>query len=114
MSGSAVVVLVIEVCAAVTGQVLLKHAMERSVEFGVVSRKVLPLFLGSVIALAVSFFLMLALLQHLDLSYFFPFQASTTVLIVAAALLFLRERLSLQLVVGTVLITAGIIIVSAS
>lgn len=114
MSGIALAVLLSEVAAAVIGQVLLKHAMERSQHSAFVSRQVLPLFVASVAALAVSFFLMLALLQHFELSYFFPFQASTTIVIVAAAVTILRERLSLQLVLGTALITLGIIIVSNS
>lgn len=114
MNAAAVIVFTIEVVSLVAGQVLMKHAIQEAKQFGFRNLRVLTIFFGGVAALAVSFFLTLALLQHFDLSYFFPLQASSTILIIAAAEIFLRERLSLQLVVGSLLITLGIVIVSLS
>lgn len=114
MNGVALVIFAIEVITVVVGQILLKHAMDQAKELGGRSPKVIALFTGGVTGMAISFFLTLALLQHFDLSYFFPFQASSTVLIVASAVVFLRERLSPQLAVGTLLIAAGIVLVSLS
>ena len=114
MTAAAVIVLLIEVGSLVAGQVVLKHAVDRGNEVGFGNSRVIGLFTGGIAALTISFFLTLALLQHFALSYFFPFQASSTILIVLAAAVFLRERLSLQLLAGTLLIFAGIVLVSAS
>ncbi len=114
MNGPAVIAFAIEVASLVAGQVLVKHAIQEAKRLGFGHRRVLTIFLGGVAAMAVSFFLTLGLLQHFDLSYFFPLQASSTILIVVVAAIFLHERLSLQLIAGSVLITIGIIIVSIS
>ncbi|MBV9009468.1 MAG: EamA family transporter [Verrucomicrobia bacterium] len=114
MKATPLVVFIIEVLAVVAGQVLVKHAVEQSQQLGFRNRRVLAFLCGGIAAMAVSFFLTLGLLQHFDLSYFFPLQASTTILIVVFAAVFLRERLSLQLLAGSVLITAGIVLVSLS
>jgi drug/metabolite transporter (DMT)-like permease len=107
-------VLLIEVATLVTGQIVLKHAVECGNERGFANRRVILLFAGGIAALTISFFLTLALLQHFALSYFFPFQATSTIVIVLTAGLFLGERLSLQLVGGTLLICGGIVLVSIS
>jgi drug/metabolite transporter (DMT)-like permease len=102
----------IEIGADVAGQVLVKHAIQQTERSGLRHPRVLLTFFGGVAAMAVSFFLSLGLLQHFDLSYFFPLQASTTILIVIVAAIVLRERLSLRLIVGSILITVGIVVVS--
>jgi drug/metabolite transporter (DMT)-like permease len=114
VSTTALLVLLIEVASIVVGQLLLKHALESGNEAGFRNGRVIALFAGGVAGLTVSFFLTLALLQHFALSYYFPFQASSTIIIVLAAAVFLRERLSLKLVAGTILIFAGIVLVSLS
>src|SRR3954462_12789910 len=114
MSLIPVVVYLTEISAVVAGQVLVKHAIEQSSTLGFRHPRVIRTFFGGVGAMAVSFFLTLGLLQHFDLSYFFPLQASTTIFIVLVAAIFLRERLSLQLLVGSLLTTAGIVIVALS
>jgi drug/metabolite transporter (DMT)-like permease len=114
VNATALLVFVIEVAALVVGQVLLKHSLERGNQAGFRDSRVIALFAGGVGGLTISFFLMLALLQHFALSYFFPLQASSTLVIVFAAAVFLRERLSLTLVLGTLLICAGIVLVSTS
>ena len=114
MTTIAMIVFAIEVSTVVAGQVLLKHAMESANTAGFRNRRVLALFLSGIAAMTISFFLTLALLQHFDLSFFVPVQASSTILVVAAAAIFLRERLSFQLLVGTLLIAGGIALVSTS
>jgi drug/metabolite transporter (DMT)-like permease len=107
-------VFAIEVTATVVGQLLLKHAMEGSNRIGFTHPRTLKLFVGGVLSLTLSFFLTIGLLQHFDLSFFYPIQGSTVVIITIAASIFLRERLSPQLVIGALLITGGIVLVSLS
>jgi len=110
----AILVFALEVTATVVGQLLLKHAMEGSTRFGFTNPRILKLFAAAVLSLALSFFLTIGLLQHFDLSFFYPIQGSTVVLITIAAAIFLREKLSLQLIIGSLLISAGIVLVSLS
>ena len=111
---TAIVIFVIEIIATVTGQLLLKHSLEDSTRLGFSHPRILKLFFGGVLSLTISFFLTIALLQHFDLSFFYPIQGSTVVLITVAAIIFLRERLSTQLLIGSVLISIGIALVSVS
>jgi uncharacterized membrane protein len=110
----AIFIFIIEIASVVAGQLLLKRAMEESNRLGFRDHRVLTIFFASVASLTISFFLTIALLQHFDLSFFYPIQGSTVVLIVLAAVLFLREKLSIQLLVGSLLISIGIVIVSLS
>lgn len=111
---TAIFVFFVEIVATVAGQLLLKHAMEKSNRAGFQDRRVLFLFFSGIAGLTISFFLTVALLQHFDLSFFFPIQGSTVVLIVLTAVLFLREKLSPLLLVGSLLISIGIAMVSLS
>lgn len=112
MNTAALVAFVIEIVAVVAGQVLVKHAIQQAERIGFWKLRTLLTFFGGIAGMAVSFFLSLGLLQHFDLSYFFPLQASTTILIVMVAAIALRERLSLRLIAGTIVITIGIVVVS--
>src|SRR5437867_33040 len=64
--------------------------------------------------MTVSFFLTLGLLQRFDLSYLYPFQGLSVIFITLTAAVVLKEKLSLRLIVGAVLISAGIVLVSMS
>lgn len=110
----AIFVFTVEITSTVVGQLLLKHAMEDSNTFGFSDRRVLIRFVAGVFGLTISFFLTIGLLQHFDLSFFYPIQGSTVVIITIAAVLFLREHLSMQLLVGSLLISAGTALVSLS
>jgi drug/metabolite transporter (DMT)-like permease len=110
----AVAVFIVEISATVTGQLLLKRAMEASTRLGFGDRRVLPLFIAGVGSLTVSFFLTIALLEHFDLSFFYPIQGSTVVIITMAAVVILRERLTAQILIGSILISSGIVLVSLS
>jgi len=67
-----------------------------------------------VVLMTISFFLTLGLLQRFDLSYLYPFQGLSVIFITMLAAVVLKEKLSARLAIGTLLITAGIILVSMS
>ncbi len=73
----AIFIFIIEIASVVAGQLWLKRAMEESNRLGFRDRRVLTLFLSGVASLTISFFLTIALLQHFDLSFFYPIQGST-------------------------------------
>ncbi len=101
----------------VAGQLLLKLALN---EFGELEkrdprrRRAAWIFAASIFSMAISFFLSLGLLQKLDLSYLFPFQGLSVIIVAFSSAIFLKERLSTALVIGVLLITAGVILVSSS
>ena len=98
----------------VAGQLLLKRAMESTVTHGFRQRTFVVFLLAGTGAMAVGFFLTLGLLQRFDLSYLYPFQGLTVIFVSIAAAVLLREKLTLQLVLGSLLITAGVVLVSLS
>lgn len=104
----------LSVAALVSGELLLKHAMQSTVARGFRQRTFAGFLLGGVASMAVYFFLTLGLLQRFDLSYVYPFQGLSVIFISAAAALLLRERLSPRLIAGSLLVTAGVVLVSIS
>jgi uncharacterized membrane protein len=64
--------------------------------------------------MTISFFLTLGLLQRFDLSYLYPFQGLSVIIISVMAAVMLKEKLTSQLIIGALLITAGIVLVSMS
>jgi len=108
------VLIPVALIAFVTGQLFLKHAMKSSAEKGFRDSKVIS-FLGyGVLSMSVNFFLTLGLLAHLDLSFVYPFQGLSVIIITLAAAIVLREKLNLRLALGALLISAGILLVSMS
>ena len=106
--------LAVSLVSYVAGQILFKHAMEPAPGIELTRAK-FTLFLGTgIVAMTISFFLTLGLLQHFDLSYIFPFQGLTVIMISSAAALLLKERLTLQLATGAILIGLGVMLVSTS
>lgn len=102
----------ISILAHVTGQIWLKQSMD-SQSASSKSRRAI-LFWAAITGFALSFFVSLGLLQKYDLSYYYPFQGLSVVIVTLAAFLFLKERITLQLSIGMVLISLGIALVSAS
>ena len=100
--------------AFVGGQLLLKHGMEATVAGGFRNRTFIVFVFAGTVAMAVSFFLTLGLLQRFDLSYLDPFQGLAVIFVSLAAVVFLREKLNLRLTIGSLLITAGLVLVSLS
>jgi uncharacterized membrane protein len=98
----------------ISGQLLFKRAMESSRKVGFRNRRtILTLGIGMFV-MTISFLLNLGLLQHFDLSYLYPFQGSSIILITLLAAVILKERLTPRLIIGTLLITAGVVFVSMS
>ncbi len=100
-------VLIAESCSVV-GQVFFKHAMG-----GGKGGQAWKLTAG-VTAMAVNFFLWTGLLHKYDLSYLYPFDGLNRVVLMFAASIFLKEKMTLNLWVGVALICAGVLLVSRS
>ena len=94
----------------VGGQLYFKHAMDEKSELSR-RRKVKLLAIG-IAAQAVWFFLWLGLLQNWELSRIFPFEGLNPLLLVLAAWVALRERITPGVLVGVCLITAGLVLVA--
>jgi uncharacterized membrane protein len=98
----------------VVAQLILKRAMEFSTGTGLRNLRFISRVAGGIALMTLSFFLTLGLLQRFDLSYLYPFQGLSVMIITLMAALMLKEKLTLQLTIGTLLISAGIVLVSLS
>jgi len=98
----------------VTGQLLFKRAMELSRKLGFRNRQTISILGVGILVMTTSFCLNLGLLQRFDLSYLYPFQGSSIIIITLLAALILKESLTARLIAGTLLITAGVVLVSMS
>ena len=101
----------------VAGQLLLKWALNED-EDHLISppsfQRRAWVFAGGIFGMTISFFVNLGLLQQHDLSFVFPFQGMSVLIVIGCAAIFLKERLTTPLVIGAVLITVGVMLVSAS
>ena len=114
MSFLAFFFIVVSLVTFVAAQLILKRAMEFSATTGMSNRYFTSRVVIGVFLMTISFFLTLGLLQRFDLSYLYPFQGLSVILIAVAAAVTLREKITLQLAIGASLISAGIILVSLS
>ena len=112
MTPISLVLVLAALIAFVAGQLLLKKAMDAANLSGFKSMKFMGPFAAGIFLLGVQFFLNLGLLQKYDLSFIYPFQGLSVIIISIAAAIVLREKLTLQLVAGSVLISVGIVLVS--
>ncbi|PYK69113.1 MAG: hypothetical protein DME45_03740 [Verrucomicrobia bacterium] len=94
----------------VVAQLFLKHAMESDLR----SPRFIRFFGAGLATMTASFFITLGLLRDFDLSYLYPFQGLSVVMISLLAAVILREKLTLRLFVGALLISAGVALVSLS
>ena len=94
----------------VVAQLFLKHAMESDLR----SPHFIRFFGAGLATMTASFFITLGLLRDFDLSYLYPFQGLSVVMISLLAAVILREKLTLRLFVGALLISAGVALVSLS
>lgn len=108
------VIVLIALAGEVGGQLVLKHAMEASNASGFRSRKFVLSFCAGIFLMTLKFFLNLGLLQRYDLSFIYPFQGLSVILIILTAAFLLREKITLQLAFGSALISSGIVLVSLS
>ena len=114
MTAISLVLVLTALLAFVAGQLLLKKAMDAANLSGFKAGKFLWPFAAGIFLLTVQFFLNLGLLQRYDLSFIYPFQGLSVIIISFAAAIVLREKLTLQLTIGSALISAGIVLVSMS
>jgi uncharacterized membrane protein len=98
----------------VAGQLLLKHAMTPKAEEAASWRRTAVRLAPGIACMTAWFFLWLGLLEQWDLSKVFPFEGLNPVLLVIAAWLVFKERMSRSAWVGVALIAAGIVLVSGS
>jgi uncharacterized membrane protein len=106
--------IVVSLLAFVVAQLILKRAMESTTTAGFRNTQFIWRVAGGIALMTISFFLTLGLLQRFDLSYLYPFQGLSVIFITLTAAIVLNERLSARLVVGSLLISAGIVLVSIS
>src|SRR5213082_1102000 len=92
------ILIFISLVTFVAGQLLFKRAMETSVKAGF-GKEFLRFFLPGVASMTISFFLTLGLLQKFDLSFVYPFQGLSVIIISLMAAFMLKEKLTLQLTV---------------
>lgn len=105
------IVSVCEICN-LAGQLFFKHAMGGLWDRAR-ARAWLALAAG-VAVMAASFFLWMGLLPQGALSQLYPFEAITRILLLGAAGLFFREKITPRLWAGVALISAGILLVAVS
>jgi len=98
------VVVIAAQAAQVAGQLLLKQGMTQP-------RNRAPRLAAGLLCLAFWFFAWLKLLQGLDLSYLYPFEGLSLVLLVLAARFVLQERTLGWTWIGAALISAGMVLV---
>ncbi len=98
----------------VVAQLVLKRAMESTRKSGFRNLRFVLRVAGGIALMTISFFLTLGLLQRFDLSYLYPFQGLSVIFITVMAAVVLKEKLNLQLTIGALLISAGIVLVSLS
>ena len=114
MSFLAFFFIVVSLVSFVAAQLVLKRAMEATRTSGLRNAQFISKVTGGIILMTISFFLTLGLLQRFDLSYLYPFQGLSVIFITLLAAVALKEKLNMRLVVGTLLISAGILLVSLS
>ena len=74
-----------------------------------------PAWIGAgLVAAAIGFFFWLALLPHFPLSKIYPIEAIDRPMMAVAASLFLRERLTPQLILGIAVISIGTALVAGT
>lgn len=109
--------ILVALATLVAGQLLLKWALsddENPAHPPRTRRQQTFIFAGGILAMTISFFVNLGLLQEHDLSLVFPFQGLSVIIVMLCARFFLKERLTFPLVLGALCITVGVMLVSAS
>ena len=114
MNWQVFVLIPVALIAFVNGQLFLKRGMESSGARGFSDRRVITFLACGIFSMTLHFLLMLGLLAHLDLSFVYPFQGLSVIIISFAAAVILREKMNLRLTIGALLISSGIVLVSMS
>jgi uncharacterized membrane protein len=106
--------IVVSLVSFVAAQLILKRAMQASRRTGFRNAQFAWKIASGTVLMTISFFLTLGLLQRFDLSYLYPFQGLSVILITLTAAVVLKERVNLRLAIGVLLISVGIVLVSLS
>jgi uncharacterized membrane protein len=106
--------IIVSLLSFVAAQLILKRAMEATTTIGFRNARFVSKVTGGILLMTISFFLTLGLLQRFDLSYLYPFQGLSVIFITLMAAVVLKEKLSMRLTVGALLISVGIVLVSLS
>lgn len=114
MTPLAALLIFLTVTCFVAGQILLKHAVDITGRAVYSRSHATIVFAAAIIVFAANFFINIGLLQRFDLSYFFPFQGLSVILIAFAGAYVLKEKLTLRLTIGSIVISLGVILVSLS
>ena len=114
MNSVALIFILIWLATFVSGQLLFKRAMDFSSKVGFRNRRTLSTLGCGILVMTLSFCLNLGLLQRFDLSYLYPFQGSSIIIIAVLAAIILKEKITPRLIIGTLLIAAGVALVSMS
>ena len=114
MTWRALALILIWLAMFVAGQLLFKKAMDLSSAVGFRNRRTIFTLSAGISVMTISFCLNLGLLQRFDLSYVYPFQGSSIIIIAVLAAIILKEKLTPRLIAGTLLIAAGVVLVSMS
>ncbi len=119
----AVVYILISVAAGAIGQILLKSGMNRmgsiTLSVGSMPETLLrlalnPYVVGGLFLYASGTVFWLAALSRVDLSYAYPFASMSYILMLAAAWQLFGETITPLRIVGTLIIAAGVLVVSRS
>ena len=114
MSFLAFFLIVVSLLSFVAAQLILKRAMEDTTRTGFRNAQFVSKITSGILLMTLSFFLTLGLLQRFDLSYLYPFQGLSVIFITLIAAAVLKEKLSMRLTIGALLISVGIVLVSLS
>lgn len=114
MTPAALFLILLSEFSSITGQLLFKLAVNETDESAKRRGKFLPIFAAGVVAMAIGFFAWVTLLSRFDLSYVYPFEALSRLMLIVGAVFFLKEKMTARLWVGAFLITVGIVVVSAT
>ena len=111
MSTLAIILVTLTFVLQVVGQVFFKVAMD---ETGATKpfRQRASAFAAGITAMAFSFFLGLSQLSQIPLSKYYPFEGIERVVIVVAAALFLKEKITRRIGLGVALICGGLFLVA--
>jgi len=103
---------VVRECCEIAGQIFFKVAMGRRWKE---SRPMAATCLGGGVAvMALGFFIWLGLLSSFDLSFLYPFEGLSRIILLATAGVVLKEKITPALIGGVLLIGAGIALVATS
>jgi uncharacterized membrane protein len=107
VSPQILLLIILTECLAVTGQILFKKAMG-----GENLRK--NILVTGIAVMGANFFLWKWLLGQFPLSYIYPFDSLNRILLLVAAAIFLKEKMTPTLWAGVGLVCAGVLLVASS